>query len=131
MYFTDWIVKAFLWEVFLKLCVSTRCKQKWEIPFKLIWNLLVSWPSSSLLELEEWENDEHKLEHLLLCFFLLRFLLLFFLCLVGERDWEEKDVQRRFLVFHFLRDLPLFGLESRWISLCSILGKWKPSFSLF
>ena len=36
MYFTDCVVKAFLWDVFLKLCVSIRCKFRREVPFKLI-----------------------------------------------------------------------------------------------
>ena len=36
MYFTDCIVKTFLWDVFLKLCVCIRCKLRREVPFKLI-----------------------------------------------------------------------------------------------
>ena len=34
--FTDCIVNTFLWDVFLKLCVCTRCKLRQEVPFKLI-----------------------------------------------------------------------------------------------
>ena len=68
-----------------------------------IWNLLVTWSSSSLSELEEWEGDKEEVElgDIFLRFFLLFFLLLFFLRLGGEQDWEEEDVWRRFLVFRF------------------------------
>ena len=93
---------------------------------------MVSWFSFSLLELEEWEDDENKdeLGDLLLYFFLLGFLLLFFLCLGRERDWKEKNVFR-FLVFCFLRNLLLLGLESHWITLCSIFEPWEPFSSFF
>ena len=36
MCFTDCILKTFLWNVFLKLCVCIRCKLGREVPFKLI-----------------------------------------------------------------------------------------------
>ena len=36
MYFTDCVLKTFLWDVFLKLCICIRCKLRREIPFKLI-----------------------------------------------------------------------------------------------
>ena len=39
MCFTDCILKTFLWNVFLKLCVCIRCKLGREVPFKLIFIL--------------------------------------------------------------------------------------------
>ena len=107
----------------LDASLDRRSHLNWS-SFDTIWNLLVSWSSSSLSELKE---DE--LGDFLLSFFLLGFLLFFFICLGGERDWEEEDVRRRFLVFRFLRDLPLFGLEFRWKTLCSIFELWEPSYS--
>ena len=62
-----------------------------------------------------------------LFYFVSYFSSFFFLRLGREQDWEEEDVRCRFRVFHFLRDLPLFGLESRWITLCTVVEPWKPS----
>ena len=78
MYFTDCVVKAFLWDVFLKQSVCIRRKLRREVPFKLIFIRYNMEP------LEDYE-DEDKLEDLLLRLFLLCFLL--------------EDVRCRFLVF--------------------------------
>ena len=51
------------------------------------------------------------------CLFLHCFLLLFFLLLGGEQNCEEADIRRHSLVFHFVRDLPLLGIENCWTTL--------------
>ena len=77
--------------------------------FNTIWNLFISWSSSSLTELEEWEDDEdeHELGDLLLYLLLLCFF--FFLRLHGEPDWEPENIWHRFPVFRFVWDLLFFS----------------------
>ena len=61
---------------------------------------MVSWSSSSLSDLKEGEDDEGEDEpgDLFLHCFLLYFLLLFFIHLTGEREWEICDVISLFFI---------------------------------
>ena len=80
--------------------------------FDTVWSILVSWSSSSLSELEKSEDDDDELGDLHLHFFLLCFLLHFFLCLGGERDWEEDDVRLvRFPCLSFLLKVVSFWIR--------------------
>ena len=136
IYFTDWVVKAFLWDVFLKLHVCIRCKLQWEVPFKLIFILINMEPLGFLvffLTLRAqgmtgwWRRRWTRRSSPLLLFTLL------LTCLLSLSRWRmrlgRRYVQHHFLVFCFLRDLPLFGLKSHWITLCSIFQPWEPSSS--
>ena len=142
MYFTDWSVKTFLWDVFLKMCLCIRCKLRREVPFKLIFIWYNVEPLGFLVFFltlrargirRRWKRRRTRRS-----FPLLLFTLLFTSLLSSSkwrRDWEEevdgmkKRMRSCFLIFLFLRDLPLFGLESPWIALCFIFELWEPSSS--
>ena len=86
LYFTDYIVKSFLWDIFLKLSVWIKCKLTREVWFKLsfiLYNMdplgFNTWIPFSLSEIKEWEyDDEDELRDLLLRIFVLCFLFFFF-----------------------------------------------------
>ena len=87
LYFTDYIVKSFLWDIFLKLSVWIKCKLTREVWFKLsfiLYNMdplgFNTWIPFSLSEIKEWEydEDEDELRDLLLRIFVLCFLFFFF-----------------------------------------------------
>ena len=112
--------------------VLLRCKLRREVPFKLVF-IRYNMESLGFLVFfltlrargmrRRWKQIWTRRSPPL--FLIVGFWLLFFLCLGRERDWKEKDVFR-FLVFRFLRNLPLFELESRWITLSSIFEPWEP-----
>ena len=52
--------------------------------------------------------------------------------LLSSFRWRTRLGRRKFAMsFPCLFLLPLFGLESRWITLCSIFESWQPSSSFF
>ena len=124
------------------MCLCIRCKLRREVPFKLIFIWYSVEPLGFLvffLTLRDrgirrrWKRRRTRRS-----FPLLLFTLLFISLLSSSRwrrDWEEevdgmkKRMRSCFLIFLFLRDLHLFGLESPWIALCFIFELWEPSSS--
>lgn len=133
MYFTDSVVKAFLWDTFLKLSICIKCKVRRKVLYKLIFifynmeplpTLRARWMRRWWRRRRIWESSHSPRFPLLLIF-------LFSSSTCRTRLWK-KDVRRRFLVFHFLWDFSLVGLESRWITFYSFLSHESlSSFSWF
>ena len=100
MYFTDCVVKDFLWDTFLKLSICIKCKVRWKVSFKLIFifcnmeplpTLRARWMRRWWRRRWIWESS-HSLRFPLLLIFL------FSSSKCRTRLWK-KDVWRHFLVF--------------------------------
>ena len=134
MHFTDCLVNTFLCDVFLKLCVCIRSKLRREVPFKLIFIRYNMEPFSFLVFLltvrargmrRRWKRRQTRRSPPSLPFTWLLTSLL------SLSRWRTRLGRRGCVTMFpcFLRDLPLFGLESCWITLCCLLAPWEPSFS--
>ena len=94
MYFTDCVVKAFPCDVFLKLCVCIKCKLRREDSLSFLVFFLTLRAQGMR---KRWRRRQTR-RFSPSPFFLLCFLLLSFLRLVREQNWEEEDVPFIFLV---------------------------------
>ena len=113
MPFTGCVMKDFLWDVFLKLCVWIRCKIRQESPFKMIFIKYSMEPygflvffftlrSQRMRRRWRWRRTRRSFPSLLFTFLLTSLLYSF--------NWRTRvgNLRRHFLVFYFLRDLPSF-----------------------
>ena len=108
MYFTDCVVKAFPWDIFLNLCPCIKCKLRRE-DFLSFLVFFLTLRAQGMRK--RWRRRQTRRFSPSPFFTLLLTSLL--LRLGGEQDWEEEDAR-----YFFSWDWSFFGLETCGITVC-------------